>query len=60
VTGNDEVIGTVVRTRVVHLAGKARKIKKELDPADRRMVIPVRVPGRATIDAGVAVERIEK
>ena len=59
-TATDEVIGTVVRTGAVHLAGRARKIEKELDPADRRMVIPVRVPGRVTIDAGVAVERIEK
>jgi len=60
VTGTDEAIGTVVRTGVVHLAGRSRKIEKEFDPADRRMVITVRVPGRATIDAGVAVERIEK
>jgi len=60
VTATDEVIGTVVRTGAAHLAGRTRKIEKELDPADRRMVIPVRVPGPATIDAGVAVERIEK
>ena len=56
-TATGGVIGTVARTRVDRLAGRARRIEEEADPTERRTVAPVRVPGRVTIAADVVAER---